>query len=301
MRWIVATILSSLAVAQTLTSAETAELARATKNPFELARFIDNHPAGYWDVEWKSPTLSVTPAREGICTTQVLSVMVPEQAIVIIECDSSPGDQYIRYTRQREAWRCEGSQSFLIHHWPRRHEIVRENGELFLRVSRQGDYGTGLSEEIEDWFDLTRPGFEPVFDFPVQGHYNQPQLMGTEFTAHIPVNPAELVVMLFVTFETDASQEHVTTLGKRELTARYTRNRKGEFQCASVTDGASCADFKALSTSGGPSEEDLVRLSFGVLKNVATGSNDDQKRWLRRYLSHRKNTPEVRELRALLK
>ncbi len=108
--------------------------------------------------------------------------------------------------------------------------------------------------------------------------------MGTEFTAHIPVNPAELVVMLFVTFETDASQEHVTTLGKRELTARYTRNRKGEFQCASVTDGASCADFKALSTSGGPSEEDLVRLSFGALKNVATGSNDDQKRWLRRYL-----------------
>ncbi len=27
---------------------------------------------------------SVTPAREGICTTQVLSVMVPEQAIVTL-------------------------------------------------------------------------------------------------------------------------------------------------------------------------------------------------------------------------
>jgi hypothetical protein len=291
-----------MAIGRTLTPAETAELARATKNPFELARFIDKHPAGYWDFEWKSPTLSVKADRQGFCTTQVLSVMVPEQAIVIIECHRSPGDHYIRYTRRSDgSWRCEGSQDFFIHHWPRRHEVERDNGELFLRVSRQGDYGTGLSVEIEEWFDLTRPGFEPVFEFPVQGHYNQPQLMGTEFTAHLIVNPAELVVMLFVTFETDASQEHVTELGKRELTAKYARNRKGEFRCASVTDGASCTDFEALSTSGGPSEEDLVRLSFDVLKNVATGRDANQKRWLRAYLAQRKNTPEVRELRALLK
>jgi hypothetical protein len=306
----IVSLIAAPAIAQTLTSAEAAELARATKNPFELARFIDKHPAGSWDVEWKSPSLSVKPSRSveeaGFCAAQVVSVMVPEQAIVIVQCESSStSDQYVRYSRRSDgAWKCEGLREFFIRHGATSHQLSREDGQRFLRVSHYGDSGTGLNVELEDWFDLTRPGFEPIFDFPVRGNYNQPYVIGTEFTAAVTANEGQLLVELMVKFETDISEEHVTPLGERELEATYRRDGSGKFQCASVRGDeafVSCADFKALSTSGGPSEEDLVRLSLRVLKEVATGSNGHQKRWLRRYLAQRKDTPEVRELRSLLK
>src|ERR1700733_10280791 len=88
------------ASAQSLSPEQTAELERATRNPFELARFIDAHPAAFWDVDWKSPhdPLVVKLFREldggwPRCATEVVSVTIPEQAIVIIECNQSPGDQ----------------------------------------------------------------------------------------------------------------------------------------------------------------------------------------------------------------
>ncbi len=82
-----------LAAGQALTSTQQAELARATKNPFELAKFIDTHPAPGWqfDVTPATHRLVVAPDYTQrdfeACKTKLLTVKTPKQAIVVIGCE----------------------------------------------------------------------------------------------------------------------------------------------------------------------------------------------------------------------
>ena len=88
-------LLALTAIAQKLTPAETAELARATKNPFDLAKFIDAHPAPGWQFDVTIATRRVVVAPDyqqrdfEPCTTKLLTVKTPEQAIVVIGCEFS--------------------------------------------------------------------------------------------------------------------------------------------------------------------------------------------------------------------
>ena len=51
----------------------------------------------------------------------------------------------------------------------------------------------------------------------------------------------------------------------------------------------------------GPANEELVRCDFSELKKIASGKDSATKKWLREFLNHIHDTPEVRELRALLR
>lgn len=43
-------------------------------------------------------------------------------------------------------------------------------GKPFLKISsNHTQNGAGIQQEVEDWFDLTQPEFEPVFSFTPDG------------------------------------------------------------------------------------------------------------------------------------
>jgi hypothetical protein len=314
MRWLILAGLSTMAIGQTLTPAEAAELAKATKNPFELARFIDKHPAGYWDVEWKSPTLSVKPAREteefSMCATEVLSVMAPEQAIVIIGCEASPGDVYVRYTRQRDgSWRCEGTQDFEIRSYPRRHEIERSRTRVYLRVWFQGAHGSDIGQEIEVWFDLSQTGFEPVLGVTAQGWVSNfpPAGISRTFTSDSLAKDDEIIVNLHVALTGYGDNEPIE-LGHISPSATFVRQpAKNSLTCQSAEaelgreTKLSCAFFAKLQSMEAIPGEDLIRLYPDLFRDIAKRNDGQKKQWLREFLKTAKNTPEVRELRALLK
>ncbi len=95
----------------------------------------------------------------------------PDQMILVVQGDATPADIYLRFLQEKPgSWRFAGADWVAIYNHPRRHEVDRSTGKPFLRVSSQGDRGSDVDSEIEDWFDLTQPGFEPAFSFPVQGY-----------------------------------------------------------------------------------------------------------------------------------
>ena len=51
----------------------------------------------------------------------------------------------------------------------------------------------------------------------------------------------------------------------------------------------------------GPSNEALMRYIMPQLREIAAGPGGPKKNWLKRLLSKAHDTPEVRELKALLK
>jgi len=155
------------------------ELREAAKNPYDLARFIDSHLNFDWEPLWKalgSESLLIQPCgklsngREG-CSTELITVLDPDQVIVLIQGDATPADIYLRFMRgDAGTWRFAGAHPAFIHNHPRRHEVARFGGKPFLRVSGQGVSGSDEDSEVEDWFDLSQPGLTPVFSFPVQGN-----------------------------------------------------------------------------------------------------------------------------------
>jgi hypothetical protein len=302
-------VLSFMAIAasaQSLSPEQTAELKRATKNPFELARFVDAHPAPTWNIAWESRgnRLTVAPDYRRVgehCMTQVISLMTPEQGILLVECLWQI--DYIRYTRQNDgAWRCEGTWGSLK--YPRRHKVDRSGPTPFFRALYAGNHGSGLDEEREAWFDLSRPGFEPGFEFTVKGwEYRMAVGIGRKISSNVDASTGEIQQTFNIDFTAETRDGEIT-IESRTPTVIFGRvGSSVVFRCRSVNQGMSCADFAALSdlSEAGPSEEDLLRVCLTGLKRIASGPNNASKQWLREYMGHRKDTPEVRELRALLK
>jgi len=98
-------------------------------------------------------------------------------------------------------------------------------------------------------------------------------------------------------------------LGAEEFDAQYTLGEKVEeahfLRATWMVDMGrplSEAQYSSLvDLKSGPTEEDLMGYLFDSLKAMATGPDIAKKRWLRTYLSSKRDTPLVRELRALLK
>jgi hypothetical protein len=305
MRWLFLAGLSTMAFAQALTPAETAELARATKNPFELARFIDTHPAPGWDIAWNavSHRLTVNPTNWGTgCETEMITEATPQQVILFVKCAAF--EDYVRYMRgPDDTWRCEGMTGSFK--YPSEHRIDRSSGIPFLRMTETGDHGSGVDEQSESWFDLSRPGFEPVLRFDAKG-WEDPMMRGIGRKISSEVDAAaKNEVHLALNVEFSARTDNVDiAIESRSLKIKFARvETSRRFRCVSVSAGLTCADLAALSdfSEEGPPREVLLRLCLVGLKRIATGPNGTPKQWLREYLAQRKNTPEVRELRALLK
>jgi hypothetical protein len=101
----------------------------------------------------------------------VITVASPPQVLVLLTDGSPPTmDYYLRFSRQGGEWKFAGYYKAFLRYYNRRHELMRFGDKPFLKISVQGESGTGVASELEEWFDLTQPAFTPVFSFTVQGH-----------------------------------------------------------------------------------------------------------------------------------
>jgi hypothetical protein len=295
---------------QSAPTPQDAELARAPRNPYDLARFVDSHAISDWSVLWNA--LGIKPLNQPCadrCASELITVFDPDQVIVLFQEDSVGWDVYLRFLKKEDGtWRFSGAYGGYIRHHPRRHEVYRSAGKPFLKVSRQGPHGSDADAELEDWFDLTQPELEPVFSFTVQGRQQDltsgfsRRVFGTASVVNGAINTG-LEVQFYAV---DASGEH--ELGHAEFSAVYTRAadaKQFNFQAAHADlrgPTLSRKEFESLADiADGPSDQDFIRYDLPSLKEVANGRDEGAKNWLKQFLSKVRDTPEVRELKALLK
>jgi len=174
-RFAAAIILSSLAFAQT---AQESDIAIAAKSPMTLARYVESHSTVDWGALWKAlgtRNPDVPPcgnASYNMCSTQIATVSNPAQSILIIQRGlPRSNDIYLRYLRKASGdWQFAGERVVYINNGLRQREVAQSWGKPFLKISSDhSQVGAAITQEGEDWFDLTQPDFEPVFSFTSDG------------------------------------------------------------------------------------------------------------------------------------
>ncbi len=149
-------------------------------SPFDLAQSIDSGSFIDWKLEWKrlaatgnAPALPPCgDPQYSPCSTELITVQNPSQIILLVQQTDSRADFFLRFMKKDAGWRFAGFYIAPLKYYPSRHGAMRFDDKPFLKISAQGESGTGLASEMEEWFDLTLPDFEPVFSFPVQGNRN---------------------------------------------------------------------------------------------------------------------------------
>jgi len=283
------------------------EIVRAAKSPYDLARYINSHDDVDWDSLWHALSIDENlglPCSMN-CTAELVVVDSPEQVILILN-GSLPYDVYLRYQRgEAQAWRVAGKYDADVLGNPHRHQMVRAGNTQFLVISTRGGHGSGLDEEREDWLDLSRPSFQPVFSYTIRGHFD---IMGAGISSEIQAganansaNEIEHRITVDLSYSTGG-----LGLGRFEFVGIYTRVPGGDFslQEAHTSDFPPSSiprpDFAGFARAGGASPEAEVKYALPRLKEIAAGKDDDAKRWLRYILGRIDETPEKRTLLELL-
>jgi len=313
-------IVSSVALAQT---SQEAEIVLAAKSPVALVHYVESHRRVDWKAlrsalrlpesqYWSAPCGGDAPANEDGCSARVENVEDPDQAIVIIRSRGqySFTDEYLRYLRgPNRDWKLAGENSADKRFGPSNHAIVRLGTKPFLKISsNHSQNGMGIQQEVEDWFDLTLPDFEPVFSFTSDGSAG-----GLAFTIARDIKAQS-------NFSQAGQLERIeTTLNVRfggtpGLDARgsyvgiYERHaNEKKFTLRNAYSGLEphttipTKDFEDLADPfTNPAEETFLAYALPGLKKIAEESNTDDRRWLRDFLDHLRDTPEKRMLLELL-
>ncbi len=76
-------------------------------------------------------------STEDPCSTAIITVLNPDQAVLIIQSAQLGGhDLYLRYLQDaKDGWRFNGERTAFMKEYPRRHEIIRLGGKPFLKIS----------------------------------------------------------------------------------------------------------------------------------------------------------------------
>jgi len=318
-RFAAAIILSSVAFAQT---AQESEIAIAAKSPMTLALYVESHSTVHWGAlrsalglteseYWFAPCGGNFPATASPCSAETVTVMNPDQAIVIVRGgDFSYTVEYLRYLQEPQGgWKFAGENSAYKRNGPSNHELVQLGSKPILKISsNHSQNGDGIQQEVEDWFDLTQPDFDPVFSFTPDGSAG-----GFEFTiartmkARSSFSQAagleRIETTLDVRFEgTPGLDVHGTYLGVYDRPA----NQK-KFTLRIAYSGLDrrttmpTKDFEDLADPfTDPAKETFLVYALPGLRKIAAGSVADDREWLRDFLDHAKDTPEKRTLLELL-
>ena len=308
---ILAMILSPAVFAQ---SAQEAEIAAAAKSPMTLARYVESHSTVDWNalrnaLGLKESQYWLAPCG-GDCSAEIATVANPDQAVVIIRGgDISYTVEYLRYLQDAKGgWQFAGENTAFIRNGPSNHEVMRVGGKPFLKISsNHSQNGAGIQQEIEDWFDLTQPDFEPVFSLTVDGgarHFGFPIDWTVQAlpTLSQTAGLERINVILFVHFTGVGLDVHA------QFNATYDRpqgQKKFTVRGAGIGMGFGSAmptnDFEELADPFQfPSIEKQLVYTLPGLRDIATGSNPDAKKWLQALLDHAKDDPEKRQLLDLL-
>jgi hypothetical protein len=286
--------------------------AQTATNPYDLARSIEGRNVD-WASFWKKLGVAKPPDMprcevDWACSADVITLLNPSQAIVVVS--AMPEDVYLRFLEDRAGWRYAGVHITFKKNFGRRYEISRMLDKAFLRVSSQGASGSDVDSEVESWFDLSLLDFEPVFEFTVQGSEIR---YGVGVSRWVHANATLAGESIEVDLEVQYSEALYVDLGHARYKAIYARqpNQK-KFSLREVHPFFSDApeisnkDFENLANIDGaaidenPSNEKLLVYTLPRLKEIASGTEAENKEWLRSVLSFCKDTPEKRALQALL-
>jgi hypothetical protein len=305
-------VFSSLALAQ---NAAEPELVRAAKSPYDFSRYVDTHPKIDWNAMWHALGVQDTKllgcgsliSRDDPCSTETVTINNPDQVIVILQPEGG-GDLYARFQKDPNGdWRLTGRFEAYVKNHRDRHEIFRFGNKPFLKISHQGISGSGADSEVESWFDLTLPSFDPIFGITLEGHLQRYGIgpsssLSTLVSTDIVEGKEEIQVVALVRYSVMEEQD----LGFATYTGVYERapgqrefsfkSGKGQGAAMSQTDFDQVANI----TDDGPSPEKLLVYALDGLKKVASGKDADAKDWLQYVLSRCKDTQEKRTLLDLL-
>ncbi len=309
----------SLAVAAVAQNSPQAEIARAAKSPYDLARYLETHTDFEWAPLWLAlgaanpasiePCVTVADKRAR-CSTEIVTLLSPDQAIVVVQGGLGLVELYLRFLQEPGGgWKFAGAYGASIKNCDPMHQVMRLGGRPFLKVAIQSPNFRGPSivpepNEKEVWFDLTQRDFEPVFSFPTDADQDVNPDGITRHVSAVPhVEGADAIdLMLTVDFDFFGVQ-----LGSEEFMGRYERHageKDFSLRSAQVVAGAAAMpvkDFLDLSDIlFQPGVERMLVYALPGLKELAGGKRSEAREELRLMLAKSKDTPEKRTLLALL-
>jgi len=307
-------ILGSILFATILKAQPQTDLLRAAQSPYDLAKYAESHDQIDWSPLWAAwkinePThlrpCGTDPTNR--CAAEILALVNPNQTILLLQSSELTfHDIYLRYRQQQDgSWSFAGEYHAFIKQFPRRHEVVRLWNKPFLKVSHdESQIGAGYTQEVEEWFDLTQPDFEPVFSFTVQGSEQRFSMgVGRSLNAlAIPLvqNPEEIILDLNVTFlgsGLELPANYSGTYSRKPGEKKFTlRSASVDPTRTALATGA----FEALAGIFELTNEQLLVYALPGLRKIATSTNPEDKEWLKQVLEEAKDTPEKRELEKLL-
>lgn len=311
---------TALGVAQPVLSAA-AQIAIAVKSPDALAHYLDARRSVDWKAirsalgvkeskYWLAPCGSDFPAAESQCSVENAAVLNPDQAILIVRGGQfSYTVEYLRYIHEPgDGWKFAGENSAFQKDSPSHHKIMRVWNKPFLLISSDhSQTGMATGQILEEWFDLTQQDFEPVFSMTADGHEGRFGF-GVGRTIHaMPIfseaaNVEKIQLTLDVEFNGVGLNQPADYVGVYE---RRGKEKKFALRNAYVSllprTPMPTVDFEELADPfSGISNEKLLAYALPGLQKIATGSDSEAKEWLRSILENAMDTPEKRQLLALL-
>jgi hypothetical protein len=322
---LVCVLLISILMFGNIAAKGTTGLAAMARSPEGIQRFVEAHANFDWGPLWRALKLpaQTTPlpcAAESawqICSSELITILDPAQAIVHLQRSDSHSETFLRYMRMSDTngpakWRFAGVFQSSAKYFPIRHRILMFAGAPFLAVTGQEVSGTGVSSEVETWMDLRDTGFMPVLSYTIEGQYSalfegyiSRKFRGT--VVALRKDPGESITVSYhMDFTDDQDPEQIMTLGAREDSVVFTR-KGAVFAMDATISTVREAEFDKLYAKFGDalSCDEFVHYDFAALSDIAMapeGADDRRKVWLGKYLEDWCDvTPESTVLEGLIR
>jgi len=296
------------------------ELVQAARSPYDIQRFVETH----FNFDW-GPLAKALNIKDGIgldcegdqerhnCSSELITIMDPPRTVVCLTA-LPMNETYLVFIPESQPdglpqWRFAGHFHQFVRYWELEHRIVTLGKRPYLVMNEQGISGTGVASEIENWRDLTGPDFDPVLSYTTKGHYEGSERSfirdfeaTTISTEEKPVPSITLSYRLdFSGYRNPPLEPDLLGLGHRSDKVVYGRTPEGRFTIDTKSSSLTSAGVLALYSDKGPACEEFLKYALAPLKEIATGTNSDGKRWLKEFLDRcGGNTVEQKELTALL-
>jgi hypothetical protein len=301
-----------------MTCAEAEDIAAAAESPYKLAKYVDTHDDFDARALWKALNIKdqdiFLPGCQGDrrqpaqCSSELITVVDPLQVIVLLEDKYSEFQVYLRYrSTGARSWRFAGAYAPFVKYFHPEHRMTRLGLKPFLVVAGQGAAGTGVTSKVEDWFDLTRPAFQPVLRFTAEAT-STPAPIGIARSIRSSVvsrttQPVErITVVLTVEFAYVEGLDQRIPIGSRRDKIVYVRSGSGDFEMDRKLSTASAQEVRGFyeNMEYEFSDEVLLKFNFKGLAEVAKGKDKRSIAWLTSFLERCPDSEEARKLKALL-
>jgi hypothetical protein len=319
-RSLVLAVLAAISLSSPVSSrADDDDLAKAARSPFQLERFLRTHTGFDWKVLWKALDISdknETPflgtcEEPGDCTAE-MAWSDGSGTILRLNHTRSDFSVFLRFHREGQLNPLQDNWKFLGYYQPNVkyfrpvHRVLSVEGLRLLSITEQGGAGSGLSVELNNLFDLSRPGFTPVLSFVEHGHFSDlTSIPGREvsgFLASVEPGRPDVIKIHYIArhFAYDVP------LGRTQADAVYTRTGRGKFRFDPKQSSTSEKEIDALYVRVDGLEDvarysaDFLRCNFANLKQIASGPPTPARRWLKGFLKWFPDTAQSHELQQLL-